>query len=114
MEDYGLLAWLGGAQRAALIGQAIQSRTGWPSSPAVEAAQQGVNVTVDAAGLEALRRMWERHKRIGQWGFDGPGLADVELAIELHEQLVRLSTPLELQQTMRRVIAARDAAELKS
>lgn len=65
-------------------------------------------------GLEALRRMWERHKRIGQWGFDGPGLADVELAIELHEQLVRLSTPLELQQTMSRVIAARDAAELKS
>lgn len=67
-----------------------------------------------ATGLEALRRMWERHKRIGKWGFDGPGLADVELAIDLHEQLVRLSTPLELQQTMSRVIAARDAVELES
>lgn len=65
-------------------------------------------------GLEALRRMWERHKRIGKWGFDGPGLADVELAIELHEQLVRLSTPLELQRSMSRVIAARDALELVS
>jgi len=66
------------------------------------------------AGLEALRRMWERHKRVGKWGFDGPGLADVALAIDLHEQLVRLSTPYELQQVMRRVIAARDAVGLES
>lgn len=65
-------------------------------------------------GLLALRRMWEGHKRIGKWGFDGSGLADVELAIELHEQLVRLSTPLELQRAMRRVIAARDALGLVS
>ena len=55
MEDYSLLARLPAATRAQLIGQAITSKTGWPSSSAVEAGQ-GVNVTVDAHGLEALRR----------------------------------------------------------
>ena len=55
MEDYGLLARLPASTRAQLIAKAIAYKTGWPSSPSVEATQ-GVNVTVDARGLEALRR----------------------------------------------------------
>eukprot|EP01050_Picozoa_sp_SAG11_P025455 SAG11_NODE_5747_length_1472_cov_5.530226_1_plen_119_part_10 len=45
MEDYGLLAHLPASTREQLIAKAITYKTGWPSSPSVEATQ-GVNVTV--------------------------------------------------------------------
>jgi len=57
----------------------------------------------DAA--DALMRMWERWQRSGKFGFDGPGLGQVEAGIELHEQLCRLSTPLQMMRAMQRVIA---------
>lgn len=50
------------------------------------------------AAQEAVIRTIERYNRAGRWGFDGPALQDIPPALDLHEQLLRLSTPLEMQQ----------------
>lgn len=57
------------------------------------------------AARDALLRTWERHTRTGRWGFDGPALLAVEAGIDLHEQLIRLSTPEQMVRAMREVIA---------
>lgn len=59
-------------------------------------------VAIDAR--DALMRVHERFERVGQWGFDGPGLLAVESGIELHEQLIRLSTPLQMISALREVV----------
>jgi hypothetical protein len=46
--------------------------------------------------LDALRRCYERWIKLGVWGLDGPARADIEQGIELHEELVRLSTPRQM------------------
>ena len=56
---------------------------------------------------DAMMRMWYRHKTTGKWGFDGPALSEVEAAIELHEQLIRLSSPQQMMTAMEKVIAIR-------
>lgn len=53
---------------------------------------------------DALMRCWNRFERIGKLGFDGPGLAAVEAGIELHEQLIKLSTPLQMMQALQEVV----------
>lgn len=58
---------------------------------------------------DALVRMYQRAQTTGRWAFDGPGLQAVEIGIELHEQLCRLSTPLQMMDAMRRVLAVRAA-----
>lgn len=45
---------------------------------------------------DALRRCWERYERMGVWGLDGPARSELEQGLELHEELVRLSTPLQM------------------
>ena len=47
---------------------------------------------------EAMVRTIDRYNRAGRWGFDGPALQDIPPAIDLHEQLLKLSTPLQMQQ----------------
>jgi hypothetical protein len=56
------------------------------------------------AARDALMRAWDRHQATGKWGFDGPGLREVEAGIDLHEQLIRLSTPGQMVNAMREVI----------
>lgn len=48
--------------------------------------------------LDALRRASERYDRLGKVGLDGPGLSEVEQGIELHEELVRLSSPKQMRE----------------
>ncbi len=55
------------------------------------------------AAVYALGRAVERHKRTQKWGLDGPGIADVEQGIAMHEQLCTLSTPRQMRDAMLRV-----------
>ena len=57
------------------------------------------------AARDALMRCWHRFERTGVFGFDGPALGEIEAGIDLHEQLIRLSTPLQMVQALRTVIA---------
>lgn len=52
------------------------------------------------AARDALMRCWYRFQRTGKFGFDGPGLGEVESGIDLHEQLIRLSTPLQMRDSL--------------
>jgi hypothetical protein len=56
------------------------------------------------AARDALMRCWHRHEKTQRWGFDGPALLEVEAGIDLHEQLVRLSTPLQMIEALRTVM----------
>ena len=53
---------------------------------------------------DALMRCIERHHRLGVWGFDAQALQAIPDAIDLHEQILQLSTPLQMQDAMRRVM----------
>ena len=57
------------------------------------------------AARDALMRTWNRHQRTGVWGFDGPALGEIEAGISLHEELIRNSTPLQMIQALRIVMA---------
>lgn len=57
------------------------------------------------AGRDALMRTWHRYQKTGKLGFDGPALHEVDQAIDLHEQLIRNSTPLQMIEAMREVIS---------
>lgn len=68
---------------------------------------------VEVAGLasDALTRTWYRFLRTGVWGFDGPAIAEVEAGIDLHEQLCRLSTPLQMLEAAKQVRRERQQLE---
>ena len=53
---------------------------------------------------EAMIRTWERYLRVGKLGLDGPAMSEIEVGIDLHEQLVKLSTPIELVNAAKEVI----------
>jgi len=55
------------------------------------------------AAVYAMGRAVERHKRTGAWGLDGPGLAEVEQGIAMHEQLCQHCTPRQMRDAMLRV-----------
>ena len=57
---------------------------------------------------DALLRVYHRAQRTGRWVFDGPGLAQVAQGIDLHEQLCELSSPLQMMDAMRTVLAVRE------
>lgn len=42
---------------------------------------------------DAIGRCWERYRRTGRLGWDGPALQAMEYGIELHEEMLRKSTP---------------------
>jgi hypothetical protein len=52
----------------------------------------------------ALFRCIERHHRLGAWGFDALALQEIPAAIELHESILELSTPVQMQDAMREVL----------
>lgn len=64
------------------------------------------------AARDALMRTWHRFEATGRLGFDGPALSQIEAGIELHEQLIRLSTPLQMVQALRTVIARGKCGEV--
>ena len=60
--------------------------------------------SVAIAARDALVRTWHRFERTGRIGFDGPAIGELESGIELHEQLIRLSTPIQMLDAGREVI----------
>ena len=56
------------------------------------------------AARDALLRALHRHNATGRVGFDGPAIGEVELGIELHEQILRLSTPVQMADALREVM----------
>jgi hypothetical protein len=58
---------------------------------------------------DALMSVLARSKRLGKWGLDAAGLQDIPPAIELHEQLLQLSTPLQMQKAMNETIQRMNA-----
>ena len=57
------------------------------------------------AARDALIRSWHRFNRTGRLGFDGPALLEVDAGISLYEQLVRNSTPVQMIEALREVMA---------
>ena len=58
-------------------------------------------VEVCQLAQDALMRVLGRSKRLRKWGLDAAGLQDIPPAIDLFEQILTLSTPLQMQQSMR-------------
>ena len=52
---------------------------------------------------DALLRCLHRYNATGRVGFDGPAISEVEIGIDLHEQLLKLSTPLQMMEALREV-----------
>ena len=52
----------------------------------------------------ALLAVLARNKRLGKWGLDAAGLQDIPPAIDLHEQLLELSTPHQMQVAMQETL----------
>lgn len=61
---------------------------------------------------DALQRCLQRYATIGKWGFDGPALQDMPAAIDLYEQLIQLSTPLQMADAMTEAIARMDRGDV--
>ena len=57
------------------------------------------------AARDALMRCWHRHQKTQRWGFDGPALYEIEAGISLHEELIRNSTPVQMIEALREVMA---------
>ena len=53
---------------------------------------------------DALMRTHARHAATGRWGFDGPALQDIPVAIDLYEQMLALSTPEQMHTAMRETL----------
>lgn len=64
--------------------------------------QEVVDVAKD--GQEAILSVMERFNRTGKWGVSHDDLARLEVCIDLHEQLIELSTPAQMLQAFRDVI----------
>lgn len=60
------------------------------------------------AARDALLRCWHRFQTTGRLGFDGPALSEVADGIDLHEQLIRNSTPLQMIEALREVMRRSD------
>ena len=69
-------------------------------------------VSTAIAARDALMRCWHRYERTGTFGFDGPALLEIEAGIDLHEQLIRLSTPLQMIKALRTVIQRGDCGQV--
>lgn len=58
---------------------------------------------------DALMRVLQRHQATGRWGFNWQDLRDIPPALELYEQLLQLSTPLQMQAAMAETIRRMDS-----
>lgn len=59
----------------------------------------------------ALMGILGRHERLGKWGLDSAALQDIPPAIDLHEQLLQLCTPQQLQNAMTETLRRIQAGE---
>ena len=57
------------------------------------------------AAQEGMIRTIERHNATGRMGFDGMALQDIPPALDLYEQILGLSTPMQMQAAMRETLA---------
>lgn len=69
--------------------------------------QEGVELCREAQ--EALMVVKARHQTTGRWGFDYRALQAIPPAVELHEQLLELSTPKQMMDAMREVVRRMNA-----
>lgn len=53
---------------------------------------------------ESLMLILDRHVRLGKWGLDAAALQNIPPVLDLHEQLLALYTPLQMQQAMQTVL----------
>jgi hypothetical protein len=84
-------------------------RTGIATEPDFHVLAAAINVTMvlaekidplaeqsAIAARDAMLRCWARFQRTGRLGFDGLALQDIPIAIDLHDQLVAMLTPLQI------------------
>lgn len=64
------------------------------------------------AGRDALMRVHKRHAETGLWGLDGPAFAEIEQAIEIYEELIRLLTGGQLKDAMAECVRRMQAGEV--
>lgn len=55
---------------------------------------------------DAMTRCKDRYQRHGRFGFDGPGLQDMEYAIEANEEIVTHSSPKQMDMAMQAMVEA--------
>ena len=66
-------------------------------------------VQVAKDGQAAVLDVMDRFQRTGRWGVTHENLVDLEACIDLHEQLIALSTPAQMMQAMRDTLARMNA-----
>lgn len=64
------------------------------------------------AGRDAIARVHERHIRTGQWGLDGPALAEIEQTLDIYSQLTSLLTGGQLKSAMVECISRMERGEV--
>lgn len=57
-------------------------------------------VDIAESGKEALARCKARYFSHGVFGFDGPGLAEIDATIEVYEAIAEKSTPMQMQRAV--------------
>jgi hypothetical protein len=84
----------GGGTRAYFDTLAIVVNVVLVRGESIDAASGGGDVVVSAAkaAQDALMRALARHQRLKRWGFDAAGLAAMETALDVHDQLLQLGT----------------------
>jgi hypothetical protein len=63
------------------------------------------------AASNAMIRALERHKRLGRWGFDAVALQDIAIALDVHDQLLALLTPLQITEAAKEVDRRKEDGE---
>lgn len=63
------------------------------------------------AARDAMVRTLERHGRLGRWGFDAGALQDIAIALDVHDQLLALLTPLQITNAAKEVDRRRSIGE---
>ena len=61
---------------------------------------------------DAMKRVWDRHAKTGEWGFDGPAIVELDLAINIYEQLTANLTGGQLKDAMSECIRRMQAGEV--
>lgn len=75
-----------------------------------EIGQEGVDLCKDAQAC--LLETKARYERTGRWGFDYRALQAIPPAIDLHEQLLELSTPKQMMDAMREVVRRMNSGQV--
>lgn len=100
-------------------------RTGVATEPDFHLLAASINVTMilaekidplaeqsAVAARDGMVRAWQRFQRMGVLGFDGLALQDIPVAIDLHDQLMALLTPLQVSKAVQEVADRMAAGEV--